>query len=184
VSGELTLATEHEFTRLAAEAAAACRGPVLFDLSGLDFLDCQGARALARAVDAVRPRETGLLGTSATARRVLDALGFGLPYLSAAAGQAPGSLPPARPRPVTVPRSRGEALIAMTREAERNVRQSALHASEVMARLAASYSDLALNSLYRTEGKSDDRGRLLALSGRALDLSRRYLGHASGASAD
>jgi hypothetical protein len=52
VGGELNLITEREFAVRAAEAVAACRGPVLFDLSGLDFLDCRGARALARAVGA------------------------------------------------------------------------------------------------------------------------------------
>jgi hypothetical protein len=44
-----------------------------------------------------------------------------------------------------------------------------------MSRLAATYSQLALNSRYRTRGKSEDRGRLLALSGRARDLSRQYM---------
>ena len=66
----------------------------------------------------------------------------------------------------------------MTRAARSKARQSALYASEVMSRLAATYSDLALNSRYRTQHRSDDRGRLLELSGRALDLSRRYMSNA------
>jgi anti-anti-sigma regulatory factor len=43
VSGELTLATEREFAARAAEALAASRGPVLVDVSGLDFVDRSGA---------------------------------------------------------------------------------------------------------------------------------------------
>lgn len=76
-------------------------------------------------------------------------------------------------------RSRGETLTALARVSEANARQSAAHGGEVMSRLAASYVELALSSRYRAEGKSADRGRLLALSGRARDLSRQYLRHAA-----
>jgi hypothetical protein len=69
-------------------------------------------------------------------------------------------------------------MTAMTRAARANTLQTALYASEVMSRLAATYSELALNSWYREQRKSEDRGRLLALSGRARDLSRQYLHHA------
>jgi len=65
--------------------------------------------------------------------------------------------------------------MAATRAAKSQARQSALYTSEVMSRLAATYSALALNSRYRTRHKSDDRGRLLELSGRALELSRRSI---------
>jgi hypothetical protein len=67
----------------------------------------------------------------------------------------------------------------MAHAAESNARQSALYGSEVMSRLAATYSQLALNSRYRTQDKSEDRGRLLALSGRALDLSKQYMHNAA-----
>jgi hypothetical protein len=67
----------------------------------------------------------------------------------------------------------------MAHAAESNARQSALYGSEVMSRLAATSSQLALNSRYRTQGKSEDRGRLLALSGRALDLSKQYMHNAA-----
>src|SRR5581483_9597538 len=110
-----------------------------------------------------------------TVRRVLDALGCDLPYTPGFAGEIP-----ARPRPRVwvAALSRGEAVTAMVRVAESNARQSALQASDVMARLAATYSELALNSRYRAQDKSEDRGRLLALSGRARDLSRQYMRHA------
>lgn len=171
VSGELTLITEREFAVGAGEALAACRGPVLFDLSGLDFLDCRGARALARAVGAAPP-PTELYGCKPIVRRVLDALGLDLPYRPESVGEAPAS---PRPRARASTLTRGETLVAMAHAAESNARQSALYSSEVMSRLAATYSQLALNSRYRTQGKSEDRGRLLALSGRALDLSKQYM---------
>jgi anti-anti-sigma factor len=175
VSGELTLATEREFTARLGEALAASRGPVLFDVSGLDFADCSGARALVKAVDAVPPRAAKLHGCGRTVRRVLDALGCDLPYTSGFAGEVPGR---PRPRVRVAALSRGETLTAMVRVAESNARQSALQASDVMARLAATYSELALSSRYRAPARSEDRGRLLALSGRARDLSRQYLRHA------
>ena len=178
VSGELTLATEPEFTARVTEALAAARGPVIFDVSGLNFMDCCGARALVRAVQAVPPREAGLHGCSPAMRRILEALGFDLPHQAELPREAP-----ARPRslPRADPPSRGDTLTARTRAAESNVRQSALQASEVMSRLAATFSELALNSRYRTPPKSDDRGELLALSERASGLSRRYLQHATSA---
>jgi anti-anti-sigma factor len=180
VSGELTLVSEREFTARVTEALAASQGPVVFDVSGLEFMDCRGARALAWAVHAASPRETGVLGCSAAGRRILGALGFDLPHRLALTAPVP-----ARQRPLASSgaRSRGESLTAMTSAAESNMRQSALYTSAVMSRLAATYSQLALNSRYRTQGKSEDRGRLLALSGRALDLSRLCQSHA-GSGAD
>jgi len=173
VSGELTLLTEQEFAALVAEALATSRGPVMFDVSGVDFVDVRGARALAKAVRAVpQPREAGLEGCSLTMRGILRAIGFDLPHQPEMAGASQARLHP-RARQSTL--SRESALSAMTRAAESNARQSALYTSDVMSRLAATYSDLALNSRYRTEHKSADRGRLLELSGRALDLSRRYM---------
>lgn len=176
VRGELTLATEREFTVLTTAALTACRGPVLFDLSGLNFLDCHGARALTRAVSSALPRGAELYGCKPLVRRVLDILGSDLPYRPESVGETPAS---PRPRPHAGTLTRGETLTAMAHAAESNARRSALHGSEVMSRLAATYSQLALNSRYRTQGKSEDRGRLLALSGRALDLSRQYMHHAA-----
>ena len=172
VRGELTLTSEREFTVLTTEALTACHGPVLFDLSGLDFLDCHGARALAKAVRSAPPHEAELHGCKPLVRRVLDILGFDLPYRPEPVSETPAS-PRLRVRVGAL--TRGETLAAMAHAAESNARQSALYSSEVMSRLAATYSQLALNSRYRAQGKSEDRGRLLALSGRALDLSKQYM---------
>lgn len=175
VSGELTLATEAEFTARVAQSLAASRGPVLFDVSGLDFADCSGARALTRAVLAVPWPGTGLCGCNTEVRRVLEALGLELPHRPGPGG-APATRPRARARAAAL--SRSDSMTAMTRAARANTRQTALYASEVMSRLATTYSELALNSRYRVQRKSEDRGRLLALSGRARDLARQYLHHA------
>ena len=175
VHGELTLATEAEFTAQVAEALAASRGAVLFDVSGLDFADCRGARALARAVQAVPSGEAAVHGCNTAVRRVVDALRLDLPYRSEPAG-AVLTRPRLPIRAGTLARS--DAMASLTRAARANTRQSALYASEVMSRLAATYSELALNSRYRVQRKGEDRGRLLALSGQALDLSRQYLRHA------
>lgn len=180
VAGELTLVTEQQFTTRAAEALAAFRGPVLFDLTGLDFIDCRGARALAGVLRAA-PGPAGVHGCNPVVRRFLEVAGFDLPRWSGLARPVPVRPVAARPGPSAVvdAPSRGEALVAMAHATEVNARQSAADASELMSRLAATYTDLALNSRYRVPRKSDDRGRLLALSGRALDLSRRYQRHAA-----
>ena len=170
VSGELTLATEREFAVLTARALAASHGPVLVDVSGVEFADCHGARALVRALRAVPPRPVGLEGASPAMRRLLAVLAFDLPQAPRLAVDAPG-------QPDQVARlRRAERLAAQTRTARLNTQQSAARTSEVMSRLAATYAELALSSRYRTRGRSEDRGRLLALSGRALALSRQYMG--------
>jgi hypothetical protein len=163
-----------------AGALAASRGPVLFDLSGVKFVDLAGARAVTRAVQAVPPpHEARLSGCSPTMRRVLKAVGFDLPHQGESADAA--SDRPQAHAPVVAP-SRQETIMATTRAAKSQARQSVLYTSEVMSRLAATYSALALNSRYRTRHKSADRGRLLELSGRALELSRRFMRNAdSGA---
>jgi anti-anti-sigma factor len=181
VSGELTVVTEREFAARVDETLAESRGPVLFDLSELNYLDCCGARALTRAVRAVPSGETGLRGCNPLVRRVLDALALDLPYVRERDSKVT-LRPLSRARAGTS--SRGEAMAAMARAAESSARQSALYGSEVMSRLAATYSELALNSRYRTHGKSEDRGRLLMLSGRALDLSRHYMRNAASAAGD
>lgn len=178
VSGELTLATEAEFTARVAEALAASVGPVLFDVSGLDFVDCRGARALARAVLGVPPGEARVDGCQPAVRRVLAALGLELPDRAGLAGPVTGQRARPRPQVSAGPLPRGEAVTSMARAARANTRETALYASEVMSRLAATYCELALNSRYRMPLKSEERGRLLALSGRASDLSRQYLRHA------
>ena len=181
VHGELTWVTGHEFTARLTQPLAVFRGPVLFDLSGLDFVDCHGARVLAGALHSVASRETGLFGCNPAVRRFLDLLGLDLPHVATLAREVP--VPP--PPPVLAgPLSRGQDLTALIRATEASARQSATRASDIMSRLATTCADLALNSRYRTPRNSEVRGRLLTLSGRARDLSQQYLRTGSAPSGD
>lgn len=174
VDGELTWATGHEFTARLTQPLAVFRGPVLFDLSDLDFVDCHGARVLAGALHSVASRETGLYGCNSVVRRFLDLLGLDLPHVATLVREVPALSSP--PVPVGPP-SHGQDLTDLIRATKASSRQSATNASEVMSRLATTYAELALNSRYRTPGNSEVRGRLLTLSGRARDLSQQYLRH-------
>ncbi|MBV9796042.1 MAG: anti-sigma factor antagonist [Actinobacteria bacterium] len=168
VHGELTVPTSHEFTGQVTMALAALGGPVLFDVSGLDFVDCHGARVLARELRAVSARGAGLYGCRPVVRRFFELLGFDLPYVTTLTWPVPV---PASLGPVG-PAARGQDLTALIRVTQATARQSVTEASVIMSRLATTYAELALNSRYRTARKSEDRGRLLALSGRARDLSQ------------
>jgi anti-anti-sigma factor len=177
VHGELTVLTSHEFTARVTKALPAFSGPVLFDVSCLEFADCHGARTLAEALRAVSRRETGLYGCSPAVRRLFDMLKLDLPYVATLIREAPAPPPPSPAAPAGPP-SRGEDLMALIHANEATARQPATHAGAIMSQLAT-YTELALNGWYRTPRKSEHRGRLLALSGRARDLSRRYRRHAA-----
>ena len=169
VSGELTAGPERAFTGRALPARAAGAGPV--------------------ALAAVPSREATLYQCSPALRRVLGAFGLDLP-LAGTTGPALGpalTLMPTGADLAAAPRvtpagspSDGEALVARVQLTCSSAGQSALRASEVMSRLAATYATLALNRLYRLPDKSADRGRRLALSGRASDLSQQYPRYAGG----
>ncbi|HEX9040661.1 MAG TPA: STAS domain-containing protein [Trebonia sp.] len=175
VNGELTLATEREFAVRTVQALAAFRGPVRFDVSGVEFADCHGARALARAISAASPRPVGLEGANPVLRRLLAALALDLQQAPQPAADAPGQPGQAVNGGDGCGLSHAERLAVLTRTTRLATRQSAVRTSEVMARLAATYAELALSSRYRTRDRSEERGRLLALSGRAHDLSRQYM---------
>lgn len=76
VSGELDIATAASFAAQAAEALRIPPGQFVLDLSGLEFVDVRGARALAAVTCAV-PAGCPVLVRSANSRvrRVLDLLG-------------------------------------------------------------------------------------------------------------
>jgi anti-sigma B factor antagonist len=79
VSGELDIATAPTLTQ---QAAIALRPPterLIIDLSGLRFVDCCGARALAAVASAAPPGCPVLVrGASPRVRRILDLLGVPL----------------------------------------------------------------------------------------------------------
>lgn len=178
VGGELTAATEGEFTRRMGKALAQFPGPALLDLSGLDFVDGHGSRALARTLRADPPQSIGLYQCRPALRRVLEAFGLDLP-------QAPVTFPPVlvSPPPAAPAAAPAHAeLLARVDHTRSALRQSALTASEVMSRLSATYAELALSGRNRQPSKAAVRGRLLACSGQAFDLSRQYRRQAAGES--
>ncbi len=94
VSGELDIATTSELARQAAAAFEIPPARLVFDLSGLDFIDCAGARALADVVETLPAECPVTVGSmSCAAERVLgvlDTLGMNLerPGMTAS-GQVP-----------------------------------------------------------------------------------------------
>ena len=127
VSGELDIATHPVLAR---QAAAALRQPaerLIIDLSGLEFIDCCGARALA-ALTYAAPAGCPVLVRRAggRVRRVLDLLAVPLE------------------RPGTAPLDRGEWLIlesqmvrSMAQETRADSTALAAEARQARARLAA-----------------------------------------------
>jgi anti-sigma B factor antagonist len=90
ISGDLDLTTAETLAPAVTQALGAVNGqpaPVLLDLSGLAFLDCAGARALATAVQALPSGNPVTMGPiSPAASRLLDLIGWN-----------PEHLPPTRP---------------------------------------------------------------------------------------
>lgn len=81
---------------------------MLFDLSGLTFLDRHGTRALARTLAAAPPPRTGLHGCSPAVLQVLTALGFDLTQAPAPALESTAGRPPKRARTGLRTRARTE----------------------------------------------------------------------------
>lgn len=80
VSGELDIATTPELARQAAAALEIPPARLVLDLSGLDFIDCAGAGALAAVIEALPTDCPVTVGSiSCMAQRVLGVLSmFGL----------------------------------------------------------------------------------------------------------
>jgi anti-sigma B factor antagonist len=80
VSGELDIATTPELARQAAAALESPPARLVLDLSGLDFIDCAGAGALASVIEALPAGCPVTVGSmSCMAQRVLGVLSmFGL----------------------------------------------------------------------------------------------------------
>jgi len=90
VSGELDSIAAPGFAQHAARAVAGTSGVLVLDLSGLGFVDCCGARALA-AVTREVPDDCPVLVHSARpiVRRVLDLMGLHLQRRRGGAGAVP-----------------------------------------------------------------------------------------------
>jgi len=79
VSGELDIATTAALAELAVPAVQVPAELVVIDLTGLEFIDCRGAQALAAVSRAVPPGCPVLVrGVGARVRKVLDILAISL----------------------------------------------------------------------------------------------------------
>ena len=127
VSGELDIATAAVLTQ---QAAAALRQPaerLIIDLSGLEFIDCCGVRAL-EAVTRAAPAGCPVLvrGAGRRVRRVLDLLAVPL--------QRRGAVTPDRIEWLLL---ESEALVSWAREACANSRALVAQARQARGRRAA-----------------------------------------------
>jgi anti-sigma B factor antagonist len=88
-SGELDIATAPDLTQQAEVALRQPPGRLILDLSGLEFVDCAGVRALAAVTGAAPPGCPVLVrGVGRRARRILDLLAVSL--------ERPGAATPGR----------------------------------------------------------------------------------------
>lgn len=159
--GELDAVTADPFADEAVRVAGKVPGPIAVDLRFLEFLDCTGARALTAVLDAIRPwRLAEVRGIQPQVARLLDLIGLDL------TGQAShGDL---------VLSLRGDELLAQSRATRSQSQAVLLEASAAMARLAATYSELALSRQRRAEPEQAGAARMQSLSETARDLSTRY----------
>ena len=127
VSGELDIATTPALTQ---QAAAALRQPaerLIIDLSGLQFIDCGGARALAAVIRGAPPGCPVLVrGAGRRVRRILDLL----------------AVPLERPGTVTLERVRwllveSQVLVSWAQEACANSRVLAAQSRQARDRRTA-----------------------------------------------
>jgi anti-anti-sigma factor len=95
VRGELDIATIPELARKAAAALQIPPVRLVLDLSGLEFIDCAGAQALAAVTETVPAGCPITVGSmSCAAQRVLGVLGMTLERPGAAAtGEVPWTVP-------------------------------------------------------------------------------------------
>jgi anti-anti-sigma factor len=157
VSGELDLVTLPEFADAAAVALNSKAERFVVDLSGLSFIDCRGAQALADTTRRV-PMDCPVIVRSArpAVRRVLDLMGLNL--------ELRGPVPASRIGELTLERQL--------------LHSSAQHARESSCRLAeavAATEDRVADTLSRmAHSRPENAGRLVALS----QLARTRATHA------
>lgn len=105
-TGDLDLTTAGRFARCARRALDDQPERLLFDLAGLTFLDCAGARALTAAAQAAQQGCPVLLrSASPIAARMMGLLGLVLEHQPATPAQAAQSGPDPQPDPGPQPAS-------------------------------------------------------------------------------
>ncbi|MBO0786976.1 MAG: STAS domain-containing protein [Actinobacteria bacterium] len=156
VSGELDLVTLPEFADVAAAALRSRAERFVLDLSGLSFVDCRGAQALADTTRQVPPDCPVIVRSVRPAvRRVLDLMKLNLEL------RAP--VPADRADELTLERQ----LLCSAQQARESSRRLAEAVAATEDRVADTLSHMASN-------RPENAGRLVALS----ELARTRATHA------
>lgn len=165
VRGELDAVTADRFAVEAVRLLKQARGPVAVDLSILNFTDCAGARMLAAVLRAIPSSQlAGVSGIQPPVKRVFDVIGLDF------SSRIPAH-PPARALALPL---RGQDLIARAQAAHGQSRETMLETSAVMARLAATYSEMAAARERRGAHEHEKAQSIQALSDTARNLSISY----------
>lgn len=155
VSGELDACVAGRFADAAMEAVRTATGPVLVDLSGLEFMDVSGARSLAAVIRVITPRLAGLRSCRPPVRRVLELLGLDVDSLSVGAARD----------------FETRELIARSREISAYLANGVSNAGKVLDGLADSYAQMACQR--QSRGQFGDAERLRARSQATREHARR-----------
>jgi anti-anti-sigma factor len=167
IAGELDAVAADTFAERVDAAVRRLPGPVLVDLSGLTFIDAQGARALdavMRTLPAGRP--ASVRACPRRVRRILDILGLPLD------GRPSASSPGRRPGPA--------GLVDEVRRARLQAGEAKLNASGALAELADTRIRLASTieraGLIREQGRQtlarSQAGREQAIRSRQPDRAQ------------
>jgi anti-anti-sigma factor len=155
VSGELDACVAGRFADAAMEAVRTATGPVLVDLSGLEFMDVSGARSLAAVIRVITPRRAGLRSCRPPVRRVLELLGLDVDGLSVGMARD----------------FEARELIARSREISAYLASGANSAGKVLDDLAGSYAHMACQR--QSRGQFGDAERLRARSRATREHAKR-----------
>jgi anti-anti-sigma factor len=161
VSGELDVGTTAHFVKLAENAIMAARHSpkrVVMDLSGLRFIDCGGARALAALIRSAPPRCPVVVRSARPAvRRVLDLMCMDLDLIGLDVEHVRGSAK-------AVAASQTGLLVRQTQQA-RSWSEQTIADSRRTAQLIATTEDRMAATLIRlADRRPDAAGRLAAMS--------------------
>lgn len=173
IDGDLDGFTVGQLAEDVARAMDKVPGQVVVELSGLQFIDCSGARALAAVIGTIPAWQlTEVQGCTPLVRRVLELLGLDLMRSSAVDGKRPE--PSGRPGWRPGPLASGSPVRELMEHAEAvnaAIRETLLQTSAVTARLAATYDEIAASR--KRQANPGNADLLLDLGTTARDLSRR-----------
>jgi anti-anti-sigma factor len=168
VSGELDVGTTAHFVKLAENAIMAARHSpkrVVMDLSGLRFIDCGGARALAALIRSAPPRCPVVVRSARPAvRRVLDLMCMDLDLMGPNLDLIGLDVEHVRGSAKAVAASQTGLLVRQTQQA-RSWSEQTIADSRRTAQLIATTEDRMAATLIRlADRRPDAAGRLAAMS--------------------